>query len=145
MFRELNETEIYSNVTEMDATIESDTSQNTNSLSSGNFIENHSEGESDKENNSTKNIDAILETSEDKAKTLAQPTNGLTLVPFSPRTNRLPLSVPLTKKIIFLSGAFFGFLLLNSLFLCNGLGYILCSTSHISDRVHCHLVYIVLF
>ena len=30
-FRELNETRIYSNVTEMDATIESDTSQNTNS------------------------------------------------------------------------------------------------------------------
>ena len=28
-FRELNETRIYSNVTEMDATIESDTSQNT--------------------------------------------------------------------------------------------------------------------
>ena len=30
-FRELSETEMYSNVTEMDATIESDTSQNTNS------------------------------------------------------------------------------------------------------------------
>ena len=51
-FRELNETE-------MDATIESHTSQNTNFLiSSGYFI---SEDDSDKENNSTNNIDAILE------------------------------------------------------------------------------------
>ena len=50
-FRELNETRIYSNVTEMDATIESDTSQNTNSLiSSGYLIENY---DSDKENNSS--------------------------------------------------------------------------------------------
>ena len=53
-FRELNETRIYSNVTEMDATIEIDTSQNTNSLtSSGYFIENYSKDDSDKENNST--------------------------------------------------------------------------------------------
>ena len=53
-FRELNETRIYSNVTEMDATIESDTSQNTNSLvSSGYLIENYSKDDSDKENNST--------------------------------------------------------------------------------------------
>ena len=38
-FRELNETRIYSNVTEMDATIEGDTSQNTNSLiSSGSLL-----------------------------------------------------------------------------------------------------------
>ena len=53
-FRELHETRIYSNVTEMDATIESDTSQNTNSLiSSGYLIENYSKDDSDKENNST--------------------------------------------------------------------------------------------
>ena len=71
----------------MDATIESDTSQNTNSLiSSGYFIENYPESDSDKENNSTNNIDAILESSEDKVKTLAQRTNGLTLVPFLSRT-----------------------------------------------------------
>ena len=37
-FRELNETRIYSNVTEMDATIESDTSQNTNSLISSGYL-----------------------------------------------------------------------------------------------------------
>ena len=55
-FRELNETEMYSNVTDMDATIERDTIQNTNSLiSSGYFIENYSEGDSDKENNSKNN------------------------------------------------------------------------------------------
>ena len=53
-FRELNETRIYSNVTEMDATIESDTSQNTNSvISSGYLIENYSKDDSDKDNNST--------------------------------------------------------------------------------------------
>ena len=53
-FRELNETKIYSNVTEMDATIGSDTRQNTNSLiSSGYLIENYSKDDSDKENNST--------------------------------------------------------------------------------------------
>ena len=53
-FRQLNETRIYSNVTEMDASIESDTSQNTNSLiSSGYLIENYSKDVSDKENNST--------------------------------------------------------------------------------------------
>ena len=77
-------TEMYSNViTETDATTESDTSQNTNSLiSSGDFIENYFEDDSDKENNSTNNIDAILESSEDKVKTLAQRTNGLMLVPF---------------------------------------------------------------
>ena len=90
-------------------------------------------------------MDALLESSEDKVKTLAQRTNGLTLVPFSPRTNSLPLSVPLTTEISFLSIAFFCFLLLNSLFLCTGLASIVCSTSHISDRVHCHLGYIVLF
>ena len=80
---------MYSKVTEMDATIKSvTTSQNTNSLiSSGYFIENYSEDDSDKENNSTNNIDAILESSEDKVTTLAQRTNGLTVVPFSPRTN----------------------------------------------------------
>ena len=51
----------------MDATIESDTSQNTNSLiSSGYFIENYSEDDSDKENTSTNNTDAILKSSEDK-------------------------------------------------------------------------------
>ena len=94
----------------MDATIESDTSQSTYSLiSSWYFIDNYSEDDSDKENNSTNNIDAILESSEDKVKTLAQQTNGLTLVPFSPRTNSLPLSVPLTKKIRFSSIAFFCF------------------------------------
>ena len=37
-------------------------------------------------------MDAILESSEDKVKTLAQRTNGLTLVPFSLRTNSLPLT-----------------------------------------------------
>ena len=62
-------------------------------------------------------MDAILTSSEDKVKTLAQRTNGLTLVPFSPRTNSLPLSVPLTTEIRFLSIAFFSLLLLNSLFL----------------------------
>ena len=69
-FRELNETEMYSNVTEMDATIESDTSQNTNSLISSGYFENYSEDDSNKEKNSTNNIDAILESSEDKVKTL---------------------------------------------------------------------------
>ena len=62
----------------MDASIESDASQNTNSLiSSGYFIENYSEDayDSEKENNSTNNINAILESSEDKVKTLAQRTN----------------------------------------------------------------------
>ena len=83
MKRVVPRTEMYSNVTEMDATTESDTSQNPNSLiSSGDFIENYFEDDSDKENNSTNNIDAILESSEDKVKTLAQRTNGLTLVPF---------------------------------------------------------------
>ena len=54
-FRELNETRIYADVTEMDATIESDTNQNTNSLiSSGYLIENYSEDDSDKENHATK-------------------------------------------------------------------------------------------
>ena len=68
-FPELIETEMYSNVTEMGATIETDASQNTNSLiSSGYFIENYSGDDSDKENNSTSNIDDI---SEDKVKTLA--------------------------------------------------------------------------
>ena len=53
-FRELNETKISSNVTEMDATIGSGTRQNTNSLiSSGYLIENYSKDDSDKENNST--------------------------------------------------------------------------------------------
>lgn len=53
-FRELNETRIYSNVTEMDSTIESDTSQNTNSLiSSGYLIENYSKDDSDKEKKPT--------------------------------------------------------------------------------------------
>ena len=123
---------MYSNVSKMDANIESDTSQNTNSLgSSGYFVENYFEDDSDKENYSINIIDAILESSEDKVKTL---------VPFLPRRNSLPLSVPLTTKIVFLSFALFCFLLLNSLFLCNGLAYILCSTSHISDRVLCHLV-----
>ena len=52
-FRELNETRIYSNVTEMDSTIESDRSQNTNSLiRSGCLIENYSKDNSDKENKS---------------------------------------------------------------------------------------------
>ena len=37
----------------MDATIESDKSQNTNSLMSGYLIENYFEDDSDKENNST--------------------------------------------------------------------------------------------
>ena len=60
---------------------------------------------------------AILGSSEDKVKTLAQRTNGLTLVQFSLRTNSLPLSVPLTTEISFLSIAFFSLLLLNSLFL----------------------------
>ena len=82
----------------MDATIERDTSQNISSLiSSGYFIENYSEDDSDKKNNSTNNTDAILESSEDKVKTLAQGTNGL------------PLSVPLTTKIRFLSNALFFF------------------------------------
>ena len=90
-------------------------------------------------------MDAILESSEDKVKTSAQRTNGLTLVPFALRTNSLPLNVPLTAEISFLSIALFCFLLLNSFVSCSGLAYILCSTSHISDRVHCHLVYIVLF
>ena len=46
----------------MDATIESDTSQNSNSLigSGRYFIENYSEDDSDKENNSTNNIASIL-------------------------------------------------------------------------------------
>ena len=72
--------EMYSNVTEMDATIESDTTDSL--ISSGYFIENYSEDDSDKKNNSTNTIDAILESSEDKVKTLALRTNGLTLVPF---------------------------------------------------------------
>ena len=68
----------------MDATVESDTSQNTNSLiSSGYFIENYSEYDSDKENNSTNIIDSVPESTEDKVRTLAQRTNSLTLVPFS--------------------------------------------------------------
>ena len=55
----------------MDATIESDTSQNISSLiSSRYFIENYSEDDSDKENNSTNNIDAILESFEDKVKNI---------------------------------------------------------------------------
>ena len=60
-------------------------------------------------NNSTNNIDAILESSENKVKTLAQRTNGLTLVPFLPRTISLPFSVSLTTEISFLSIAFFCF------------------------------------
>ena len=58
----------------MDATIESDTSQNTNSLISTYFIENYSKDDSDKENNSTNSINAILESSEDK---VTQRTNSL--------------------------------------------------------------------
>ena len=78
----------------MDATIESDTSQNTNYLISRYFIENYSEDDSDKENNSTNNIDVILESSEDKVKTLAKPgTNSLMLVPFSQQTNSLHVIV----------------------------------------------------
>ena len=134
-FRELNEMEMYvlkCTLTEMEATIERNTSQNTNSLiSSGYFIENYSEDDSDKENNSTNNIDAMLESSEDDLKTLAQRTSGLTLVPFLPPTISLLFSVPLTTKIRFSSIAFFCFLLLNSLFLFNGLAHILCSTSHV--------------
>ena len=60
----------------MDANIESDTSQNTNSLrSSGYFVENYFEDDSDKENYSINITDAILESSEDKVKTLAQSRN----------------------------------------------------------------------
>ena len=78
----------------MDATIESDTSQNTNYLISRYFIENYSEDDSYKENNSTNNKDVILESSEDKVKTLAQPgTNSLMLVPFSQQTNSLHVIV----------------------------------------------------
>ena len=62
-------------------------------------------------------MDAILESSEDNVKTFTQRTNGLTLGPFSPRTNSLPLSVPLTTEISFLFITFFSFSLLNSLFL----------------------------
>ena len=116
-FRELNETEMYPNVTEMDANIESDISKNTNYLISSAYFEDGS----DKENNSTNNIDAISESSEDKVKTLAKRTNGLTLVPFTRRTNSLPLSVPSTTKVSFCLLRIFVFLLLNSLFLCNGL------------------------
>ena len=90
-------------------------------------------------------MDAILESSEDKVKTFAQRTNGLTLVPFSPRTNSLPLSVPLTTEIRFWSITFFFFFIVKQFVSCNGLAYILCSNSHISDRVYCHLVCIVLF
>ena len=88
----------------MDATIESDTtSQNTNSLiSSGYFIENYSEN--DKENNSTNNIDAILESSEDQHWHSEQMASRL--YHFHRETNSLPLSVPLTTKIISLSIAF---------------------------------------
>ena len=57
---------MHSNVTEMDATITRDTSQKTNSSVSMYFIENYPEDDSDKENNSTNNIDAILGPSEDK-------------------------------------------------------------------------------
>ena len=100
--------EMYSNVTEMDATIESDTGQNTNSLiSSGYFIENYSEDDSVKRKITRQTTQTpywnLLKT------TLAQQTDGLTLVPFSPRTNSLPFIVPLTTKISFLSIAFFFF------------------------------------
>ena len=57
-----------------------------------------------------------LDSSENKVKTLAQRTNGLTLVPFSQRTNSLPLGVPLTTEMSFCLLRFL-FKLLNSLFL----------------------------
>ena len=69
-------------------------------------------------------MDAILESSEDKVKTLAQRTNGLTLVPFSLRTNSLSLSVPLTAEISLPTIAFFCFLLLNSFVSCSGLSFV---------------------
>ena len=70
---------MYSNVSKMDANIESDTSQNTNSLRSrGYFVENYFEDDSDKENYSKNIIDAILQSSEDKVKTLAQSRNKWT-------------------------------------------------------------------
>ena len=96
----------------MDATIESETSQTNSLISSGYFIENYSEGDSDKENNSTDHslhIGLYWTSSEDKVKKLALRTNSPTLVPFSQRTNSLPLSAPMTTKISFLSVAFFCF------------------------------------
>ena len=128
-----------SNVTEMDATIESDTSQNTNSLiSSGYFIENYPENDSDKENNSTNNIDATLESSEDKVKTLAQRTNGLTFVPFLSRTISLDY-----EDTFFVYWVFLYFIVIVCFFVM--VLYPLFNYPYMSDRVHCHLVYIVLF
>ena len=89
-------------------------------------------------------MDAILESSEDKVKTFAQRTNGLTLGPFSPRTNSLPLTVLTTEDKFFVYYVVF-FFIVKQFVSCNGLAYILCPNSHISDRVHCHLVCIVLF
>ena len=88
-------------------------------------------------------MNAILESSEDKVKTLAQRTSGLTLVPFLPRINSLPLNVSLTTEVSFLFFSVFLFLffIVKQFISCSGLAYILCSTSHISDRVQCHLVY----
>ena len=111
----------------MDATIESDTSQNTNSSkSSGYLIKNYSDDD--------KQMDAILESSEDKVKTFAQRTNGLTVAPFSPQTNSLPLSLPLTTEISFLSIALFS-IIVKQFVSCNGLAYILCSTSCVYSSV----------
>ena len=59
--RDLKETQMNSNETEMNANIESNTCRNTNSLLRRCFIENYSEGDRDKEKDSTKNIDAMLE------------------------------------------------------------------------------------
>ena len=86
-------------------------------------------------------MDAILESSEDKVKTLAERTNGLTLVPFSPRTNmQPPAQCTIDYGDKFSVYCVFLFFILKQFFSCSGLAYILCSTSHISDRVHCHLV-----
>ena len=57
----ITEDQMYSNLTEMDGSTKSGTSQNINPLITGYFIENYSEDDSYKENNSTSKTDAILE------------------------------------------------------------------------------------
>ena len=59
--RDLNETQMNSSESEMNANIESNTCRNTNALIRRCFIENYSEGDRDKEDDSTNNIDAILQ------------------------------------------------------------------------------------
>ena len=90
-------------------------------------------------------MDAILESSEDKVKTFAQRTNGLTLGLIFTANKLPPAQCTIDYGDKFFVYYVFFFFIVKQFVSCNGLAYILCSNSHISDRVHCHLVCIVLF